>query len=564
MRFFARILSVIIALAFFIQLSIPVLAASTEPTATTSFAMPQSDPGVPNDVHTLTQGVILGMLSFVTCALSGVDITYSDHRCIGYNAQSGKLGYLNNSAGVSGMLVGGIAATFTKPLQITDYVHYLASNFGIAKQALAADNTGFSQLSPMTSIWITMRNVAYVLFVIVFVGIGFAIMLRAKIDPRTVMTIENQIPKLIVALILISFSFAIAGLMVDLMWVLIFVVINLFSSLDPQLQAQVGSITKGVGGNPFSLANSINSNLGFLGIATQAAGAVKDIANTISISFFSTGAGQILKYVLLVAVGLPVLLSCSLGMLLSTVQNTVKDMWVIGWFAGLASGNAGPSGFGSCLDGGLATITSTIGGIIAFLIFTFAIVFALAKLWWTLIKSYALFLVYVIFAPLMIMAGVLPGSKINFENWIRHIAAYLFVFPTTVGILLVGKVIMDVYSKNTGFVPPLIGVDPKVSQALGPIMGFAIIMLLPQALTIVQDALAAPDIKYLPGIGAMVGAGSQAYTTLVNQPWKRLTRPYDQLRGLSEGPLRKWVMNTKIPFARKTIREYAGEREPGK
>src|SRR5581483_7481161 len=238
--------------------------------------------------------------------------------------------------------------------------------------------------------------------------------------------------------------------------------------------------------------------------------------------------GNIIKWILTIFEGIPVLLSCALAQVASNIP-------VVGWFTGSKD-------FGQCINDGMATIIGGFGAAIAFLIFTIALIVVLAKLWWQLIKSYSLFVIYVIFAPVFIMMGALPGSKINFDNWIRHIAAYLFVFPTAIGILLLGKVVMDAYGKNTGFVPPLLGISPAASQALGPLLGFAIIMLLPQSLTIVQDALQAPDMKYLPGIGGMLAAGTTATTTMINKPWQRLTRKENKMEGLDEGPLRKLVL----------------------
>jgi len=64
-------------------------------------------------------------------------------------------------------------------------------------------------------------------------------------------------------------------------------------------------------------------------------------------------------------------------------------------------------------------------------------------------------------------------------------------------------------------------------------------MLLPQALQMLQDTLNAPDIKYLPGIGQMLGAGTAAYTSATSKVWERATRPRDLVRGYDEGWLRK-------------------------
>ncbi|MBI3385260.1 hypothetical protein HY030_03665, partial [Candidatus Gottesmanbacteria bacterium] len=42
------------------------------------------------------------------------------------------------------------------------------------------------------------------------------IMFRQKIDPQTVISVENSLPKIVLALILVSISFAISGLMIDI------------------------------------------------------------------------------------------------------------------------------------------------------------------------------------------------------------------------------------------------------------------------------------------------------------------------------------------------------------
>src|SRR3989338_11081239 len=114
-----------------------------------------------------------------------------------------------------------ISMLYAPPIHTSDYFQSLANNFGIVKNANAqTKGTGFDGLKPLQNLWEAFRNIVYLLFVIVFVVIGLAIMLRIKIDPRTVMTIQNQIPKIIIGILLVTFSFAIAGFLVDIMWIL--------------------------------------------------------------------------------------------------------------------------------------------------------------------------------------------------------------------------------------------------------------------------------------------------------------------------------------------------------
>src|SRR3989338_4413336 len=83
---------------------------------------------------------------------------------------------------------------------------------------------GFAALSPVQDIWTVFRNASYVGFVIVFVIMGFMIMFRAHISPQAVATVQDSIPRIIIALVLVTFSYAIAGLLIDVM----FLVLNIF------------------------------------------------------------------------------------------------------------------------------------------------------------------------------------------------------------------------------------------------------------------------------------------------------------------------------------------------
>jgi hypothetical protein len=59
------------------------------------------------------------------------------------------------------------------------------------------------------------------------IGIGFMIMFRTKIGGQTLVTIGNSIPRVVVALILVTFSFAIIGLIIDVSGVLMGLVSNI-------------------------------------------------------------------------------------------------------------------------------------------------------------------------------------------------------------------------------------------------------------------------------------------------------------------------------------------------
>lgn len=74
---------------------------------------------------------------------------------------------------------------------------------------------------PIKELWIKMRDLSYLAFTLILIVFGFMVMTRYRIDPRTTITVSMALPRIAVSLILIAFSWPIAGLMIDLMNILI-------------------------------------------------------------------------------------------------------------------------------------------------------------------------------------------------------------------------------------------------------------------------------------------------------------------------------------------------------
>jgi len=168
---------------------------------------------------------------------------------IGNTTQSGILDSINNgySCALSGcydstgqIAKGGIipvmGQTLTAfyrypPASSTEYFADVLDNMGLpgAQKALA-QGTGYNMLSPFLPIWKAFRNIAYSLYIIIFVVIGIMIMLRTKVNAQTIITIQTALPNLLITLILITFSYAIAGFLLDLMYLLIYLFVYLASA----------------------------------------------------------------------------------------------------------------------------------------------------------------------------------------------------------------------------------------------------------------------------------------------------------------------------------------------
>jgi hypothetical protein len=132
------------------------------------------------------------------------------------------------SRGMVGEMTRVMAWMLNSPPATTErYVADVLDSAGIATPAYA-QGLGFASLDPILNTWKTFRNMAYLLFVVVFMVIGFLIMMRQKVGGQTVVTAQQAIPHIIIALLLVTFSYAIAGLLIDMMYLVMYLLLALF------------------------------------------------------------------------------------------------------------------------------------------------------------------------------------------------------------------------------------------------------------------------------------------------------------------------------------------------
>lgn len=480
---------------FFVVLTITYLLFTT-PEAfaqTNSYAKPNTNPDVPLNLHTWSQNVMIEVLAAAGCQLTGFDPIQRKPTCLGVDEKTGKIGFVENGGGAIGLLSYAIGATFTKPMGTVDYVDYLASNFGVAKPAYAQTaGIGFSGLSPIINIWIAFRNIVYMVFIIVFVIVGVAIMLRVKIDPRTVMTIENQIPKIIFGLLLVTFSFAIAGFLVDLMWVAIYLTVSVLGPIGNTPATFLSKVATST--NPFQAMNEIggaNGNTGGLSFfitspAASIAGMVKEVFQEPGIKGFMA-----------LFVGA---FAAVMGQK-SFLATAFKDIPFAG---GLIGGFVG------------ATLTylfteqlmSFLSGVIANVVIGIAVVWALFRLWFALLSAYIYILLDVVFAPFWIVGGVVPGSPMGFSAWLRSLLGNLLAFPATIGLFVLGALFMRAFNTTGVFVPPLVG-NPAtgITNPIGALIGLGIIFISPQVVAITKELIKAPQLKQGAAVGQPLAVG---------------------------------------------------------
>jgi len=115
-----------------------------------------------------------------------------------------------------------IASLYNKPVSSVQYLAYVFNHAGLASPVMA-QGAGWNFLtsvtaitpSPILKLWEISRNTTYLFFIVIFVAIGFMIMFRSKLNPQTTVNIQLALPKIIISLILVTFSFAICGFIID-------------------------------------------------------------------------------------------------------------------------------------------------------------------------------------------------------------------------------------------------------------------------------------------------------------------------------------------------------------
>jgi hypothetical protein len=139
-----------------------------------------------------------------------------------------------------------------RPISGIGYIKNAASNFGLASE-VKAQGFGFEAASSMRTLWVAIRNVTYFFLILLIIAMAFMIMFRFKISPQTVITVQSALPRIIIALILITFSYAIAGFMIDLLYVVIGLIAAILSTSGlfglnwPEMYNRLSGATLGTG-----------------------------------------------------------------------------------------------------------------------------------------------------------------------------------------------------------------------------------------------------------------------------------------------------------------------------
>ena len=294
-----------------------------------------------------------------------------------------------------------------KPVDLSLWIKDAGQTLGFVPKQAHAQGVGFKGLAAVLPIWKAFRNISYLFLAIVMVAIGFMVMFRKKIDPKTVVTVQNALPNIVITMLLITFSYAIAGLMIDIMYLVIIFGVNILVPLDQGIfktglfKADQNTASQLMTGNMFTLLGQM---------IWGATGAFDDL----------------LRYLI---AGNP--------------QN---------WLQGLGAVGAGV----------LATPFIVV-------ILAVAILFGYIRIIFLLGGAYINIIISVIFAPLLILMDAIPGNQ-SFVSWFNNLLADLAVFPITIILLLIGLILTG-QNQVELWNPPLVGITSTATNANAGALG---------------------------------------------------------------------------------------------
>jgi hypothetical protein len=400
-------------------------------------------------------------------------------KCIGQQkTQDGKIGAFLYDKIPGGGAIGGLTtatvAMFTNPpTSSREYLASIKESFG-AKPAYAQSVSGSGEgiIRPILTLWQVTRNLAYLAFIIVFIAVGFMIMFRTKINPQTVISAQAALPGLVVGLILVTFSYFIASLLIDISFVAMQLVAQLF----------IQSNAPNFFGDIHNLAQDSNVFHLFTG-SFRFGDNFTDVTGGIWRTMLQ-GQGDALSSTAF-AVFLPAIIGGLIGGLL---------LGPVGGIAGIAAG------------GGIVPII----GLIVPLILIVVLLIQFFRLFFKLIGAYISLLTGTITAPLVILYSSIPGRGGALGDWFKGMLANALIFPAVFVAFLFAGMILATNPAVWTASPPLFG--GLSTELLRILLAYGIILGTPAIPDTVKGAFGVKDLAAgftkAAASGVVIGAGA--------------------------------------------------------
>ncbi|MBI2021470.1 hypothetical protein HYS93_01135 [Candidatus Daviesbacteria bacterium] len=410
----------------------------------------------------------------------------------------------------SGGLIGGLntmtlALYSHPPTSTTYYLAKAAKNFGLVTPVYAqsVSGSGAGILTPVSKLWEVFRNISYVAYIFVFIATGFLVMFRRRLNPQTIISVQAALPGLIIGLLLITFSYLIAALFIDLGFVSIQLLGNLFSQItrdngsilnafDPQKLATQSNVLELFNSSVQGWQNHKSVEEGLTGVLDSIRSGFP-LGGGVGLTLISTVIGAIVGFLILGPLGL-------------AVAGVVGG---VGGFA--ASSNLGPF----------------VASLIVPLILIIALTVQFFKLFFKLLTAYAMLLIITVLGPLLILIGTVPGRGNIISFWWKNLLGNALVFPAVFGVFLFAGMILATEPWVAS--PPLFGgLDTRLLQV---IVAYVIILGSPAIVDVTKKLIGAQDLGDIAKTG-LVGfaTGAGAVGIAGGRAWKGATAPLERLR----------------------------------
>ncbi len=373
---------------------------------------------------------------------------------------------------------------------------------GFIPKTYAAEGLGFAAIKPYANLWKVFRDLAYMLLVIVLIAIGFMVMFRMKMNPQTVISVENALPKIVIALILITFSFAIAGFLIDLMYVSIILIVSVLSSNNNNYNA-VQFQNNYLGASLTQIFLDVSAGRQWftsLGVLPKLADALFGLFPIWVSTAAKAIVGGIFTVIMFNQLHLDKNFIEPIGKALNNIMGATFGI------GDLPYAILGPPLFALVMLS-LYMIGTTLVTALLMILIGSTLVLLVFRIFALLFSSYIKLLLLVIIGPFLLMFEAIPGKNI-FTSWIKNLIGNLIAFPITIAVFLLGFIIVNSTTPqgyNNLNLPYLNGFDNNSFKIL---VGIGLMIMIPDLVKVTKEALGIKDLPFNLGIGTFFGGAA--------------------------------------------------------
>ncbi len=322
---------------------------------------------------------------------------------------------------------------------------------------------GFNILKPVQDFWIITRNVAYLAMILIIIVVAFLVAFRSNFGGQTQVTIANSIPNIVIALVMITISYPLSGLAID--------IITIGSNLAQQILIQ----------NEFSPGYYLwddNATLDRLPPADDLTNPKihlqpDDAAMSVWQSFLTAN--------------------------VNVVQG--ED--------GVASVVPQTEILGGIVDKVLEALEHDATNLLVQVVFVLSAFMASLKLFFKLIGKYLILVLYPVVSPFVMLTIAIPGQGTKaiakyFKTLLAASLGFVAVYAVFLFMVVIGH--HPTFGDQLSLTPPLLGYSPDQAQDAGQyikmILAFALFLttpVIPDVIDQALDTLPAYAEKMAPG-----------------------------------------------------------------